>query len=133
MAGTGTIMTRAEGRPAWWSMSITRTALRLVPPGAARERWQRELVAELYGLDRGQQARHTLGVVSRAAALRAAVTSRDRLVPEDVMTKGFRCRLGWHKWAHRYTDQHAHYLVCRRCHKQEDPPDFLPPAANPML
>ena len=120
-------MISTEGRPQWWSMSITRAALRLIPAGGARDRWQQELVTELYGLSRTEQARHTWGVVTRAPALRAAATTPDRIVLEAVMRKPLRCRVGWHKWAHRYTDEHLRYLVCTRCQKQGDAYDYLPP------
>jgi hypothetical protein len=56
-------MTRPEGRPAWWSVSTTRAALRVLPPGGARERWRAELTAELWDLSRGEQLRHTVGVL----------------------------------------------------------------------
>ena len=99
MARTGTDMISVEGRPQWWSLAATRTALRLVPAGGARDRWQQELVAELYGLSRVAQARHTIGVVTRAPALRAAVTARDRVTPEEnIMRKPISCRLHLHRW-----------------------------------
>lgn len=121
-------MISAEGRPQWWSMTITRVALRLIPAGGTRDRWQQELVAELYGLSRPEQARHTWGVVVSAPALRAAVaTTSASIAPEAVMRKPLRCRVGWHKWAQRYTDQHLQYLECGRCRKQTDSYDYLPP------
>jgi hypothetical protein len=116
-------MTRSEGRPAWWSVSTTRAALRLLPPGGARERWRAELTSELWGLSRREQLRHTAGVLTRAPALRAAILSPDRVVAEDVVRKPLRCRLGWHKWATRYSsDGTSRYLRCRRCPKEDDFP-----------
>jgi hypothetical protein len=122
-------MTRSEGKPAWWSVSTTRAALRLLPPGGARERWRAELTAELWGLSRGEQLRHTAGVVSRAPALRASITSPDRVVAEDILHKPVRCRLGWHAWVKTSTsDGTSRYLRCRRCPKETDvarPEDFM--------
>jgi len=48
-------------------------------------------------------------------------------VPEDIMTKPIRCRLGWHKWTNQYTDERVRYVVCQRCRKKADPPDFVGP------
>jgi hypothetical protein len=122
-------MTRSEGCPAWWSVSTTNAALRLLPPGGARDRWRAELTSELWGLSRTAQLRHTAGVITRAPALRAAITSPDRVIAEDIIHIPLRCRLGWHKWSTRYTsDGTSRYLRCRRCPKEEDfvqrPPDL---------
>jgi hypothetical protein len=115
-------MISVEGRPQWWSLAATRTALRLVPAGGARDRWQQELVAELYGLSRVAQARHTIGVVTRAPALRAAVTARDRVTPpeENIMRKPISCRLHLHRW-HTVSaeDGSGRYRECRRCGKED--------------
>ncbi|MDH2413121.1 hypothetical protein [Nocardioides sp. CER19] len=36
------------------------------------------------------------------------------------MRKPLRCRIGWHKWVTRYSDDGtAHYLRCRRCSKED--------------
>ena len=119
-------MTRVEGRPTWWSLTTTRAALRLVPPGGARDRWQQELVAELHGLSRVEQARHTIGVVTRAPALRAAVTARDRatLPGEDIMRKPLICRIGLHRWHSVSADDgSSRYRECRRCGKDDSEAD----------
>jgi hypothetical protein len=115
-------MTRSA-RPAWWSTTITRAAVRVLPPGGARDRWRAELTSELWGLTRAQQLQHTIGVVSRAPALRAAVTARDRVVVSDVVHRSLRCRLGWHTWVtHSSSDGTSRYLRCRRCPKETDIP-----------
>ena len=113
-------MTSAGRRPAWWSASVTRAALHAIPPGGARDRWQQELISELYGLSSRQQVRHTLGVVTRAPALRAAVTDRDRIIEENIMRKPIRCRLHLHKFLVASTEDGSRFLRCRRCGK-EDP------------
>jgi hypothetical protein len=112
-------MSGAGRRPAWWSASVTRGVLHAIPPGAARDRWQQELVAELYGLSSRQQVRHTLGVVTRAPALRAAVTDRDRIIEEDVMRKPIRCRMHLHKFRVASTEDGSRFLRCRRCGKED--------------
>lgn len=100
---------------------ITRAALHAVPAGRARARWQQELVSELYGLSSRQQARHTVGVITRAPALRAAVTGRERIIEEDVMRKPLRCRLHLHRFRVASTEDGSRFLRCRRCGKEETP------------
>jgi hypothetical protein len=90
------------------------------PRDPARERWQQELVGELYGLTGYQQVRHTWGVVTRVSALRAAVTDRDRIVEEDIMRKPIRCRLHLHQFRLASTEDGSRFLRCRRC-GEEDP------------
>jgi hypothetical protein len=72
-------------------------------------------------MTRGEQLRHTVGVLRRAPALRAAVTAPDRVIKEDIMRRPIRCRLGWHKWVTRYSsDGTSRYLKCQRCPKETD-------------
>jgi len=112
-------MTRRGERPSWWSATATRAALHVIPPGPARARWQHELVSELYGLSPREQARHTLGVITRAPALRAAVTDRERIIEEDIMRKPLRCRLRLHKYLVASTEDGNRFLRCRRCGKED--------------
>ena len=98
--------------PAWWSVAATRAAMHAVPAGPARTRWRRELVSELYGLGPAAQARHTVGVLVRAPALRAAVTSRDRVVEpaeEVAMSKPMKCHASSRQVV---VSERPHYLVC---------------------
>lgn len=114
-------MTSRSGRPAWWSVTGTRAALRVLPPGGARDRWRAELTAELWDLPRGEQLRHTFGVLRRAPALRLALTSPDRVVKEDIVRNPLRCRLGSHRWVTQYTsDGTSRYLTCKRCPETTD-------------
>jgi hypothetical protein len=43
-------------------------------------------------------------------------------IPESAQTQGMvmslLCRVGWHKWQRRSTDDGSRYLVCRRCGKE---------------
>jgi hypothetical protein len=34
------------------------------------------------------------------------------------MVMSLLCRVGWHKWERRSTDDGGRYLVCRRCGKE---------------
>ena len=109
-----------DSRPSWWSRTATRAAARAIPAGPARTRWQDELVSELYGLSSGEQARHTLGVIIRAPALRSAVTDRDRIIKEDIMRKHLLCRLHLHKFRVASTEDGSRFMRCRRCGKEDD-------------
>lgn len=113
-------MTGEAERPSRWLTAATRAALHAIPPGPARERWREELVSELYGLSSRQQALHTFGVVTRAAALRAAVTDRNRIIEEATMRKPVRCRLHLHRYqVVSAEDGGSRFMRCCRCGKED--------------
>jgi hypothetical protein len=114
------MLTAPRGRPSRWSMSLTRVAVRAVPAGPVRDRYRRELVAELYGMSAGQQARQVLGVWVHAPALRAALTEPDH---EEVSMphKSIRCRLGEHHYRWFSTDDGSRYQRCDRCGQDRGP------------
>ncbi|QZY29956.1 hypothetical protein [Nocardioides coralli] len=113
-------MEPVAGRPARWSVRATGVASWLLPRGPARDRWRRELVAELYGLSPREQVRHTLGVVWCAPALRAAVTARDRVVGEPSVRRPLRCRLSLHRWRVASSEDGSYrFRRCARCRKEQ--------------
>ena len=63
---------RAAG---FWPRHALQAATRVLP-GATRDRYRQEFVAELYGLARTRQLRHAAGVLSRSWALRPRSTPR---------------------------------------------------------
>lgn len=94
-------------------------------PAAHRGRYQREFLAELYGLTPSHQLRHATQVLSRAWALRVALgesvlaTNGDgtmRLVTRRPLT----CLLlRWHKWQLTSTEDGSYrYNRCRKCGKE---------------
>lgn len=101
-------------------------AVRALPTPADRERYFREVVAELYGLPPASQLRHVAGFLSQAVALRAALgASPSRGIQEVGMrpatTAGqrFRCRyLHWHYWRQFSADDGARYTACAVCRKE---------------
>jgi hypothetical protein len=107
-------------------------AARLLPTPADRRRYQAEFVAELYGLPAADQWRHTVGVVSQAFALRAALGGTSTRSEEVVMqstTAGqrFRCRyLHWHHWKTFSTPDGDRYVACSLCHKDHGGSDSAP-------
>jgi len=98
----------------------------LLPTPADRRRYQAEFVAELYGLPASDQWRHTVGVLSQAFALRAALGGTSTRSEEVVMqstTAGqrFRCRyLHWHHWKVFSAQDGVRYSACAVCHKEHD-------------
>ena len=62
---------------------IVGVAIRVVPV-ASRGRFRQEFLAELHGLGRARQLRHTAGVLSRSWALRAAVSTAPEATAADL-------------------------------------------------
>ena len=97
-----------------------RLATRALPTQAARDRYEAEFLAELYGLDPWRQIRHTAGVLLRIVALRAALGSwpaQEDVVIETPNRKPFwRCRMfRMHDFVVRYTEDGDRYQQCVRC------------------
>jgi hypothetical protein len=42
------------------------------------------------------------------------------------MAKSLRCRLGWHRWTRKQSDDGKQYLACRDCGKDKDSPANVP-------
>jgi hypothetical protein len=92
----------------------------MLPAGAVRDRYRRELAAELYGMTSGQQLRHAAGVLSRALALRNAVAETDPAAWKEakMSQKPVTCRLNLrHVWRRASTEDGSGYLRCVRCGK----------------
>jgi hypothetical protein len=84
-------------RPDRWCCRVVELAARILP-AEHRQRYALEFVAELYGMTRGQQVRHSVQVLAHAWALRAAVADRVSVpMEEKAMMRTFRfwllCRL----------------------------------------
>jgi hypothetical protein len=113
-------------RPALWPSGVVRLSARALPRGPIRERYREEFLAELHGMTRRRQTRHSAGILSRAWALRMAVTTQGRLAggTEDVTTRTstrpLLCRLNLHHaWRTRSTEDGARYRRCARCGKDD--------------
>jgi hypothetical protein len=52
-------------------------------------------------------------------------TSIPNIAHTEDMVKSLLCRVGWHKWQRRVTDDGGRYLVCARCGKEGE--------ASPLL
>jgi hypothetical protein len=113
-------------RPSRGAVRVVELAARALPAGDARRRYEREFVAELYGLDRRHQVRYALGVVTSVWSLRAAVTSEEYTLREKAMghvlhRRPLACRLNlYHRWRKGNTDDGSLYVYCRKCGKIHD-------------
>jgi hypothetical protein len=104
-----------------------------VLPAVHRGRYQREFLAELYGLTPSHQRRHATQVLSRAWALRTALgepvvaTNGDGTM-QIVSRRPLICLLlGRHRWQIVSTeDGTSRYRKCRKCGKELFPHDENP-------
>ena len=121
-------MTRrpAPGRPHRSAARAVELAALALPRGDIRRRYERELVAELYGLDGREQARYVLGVLVSVWSLRAAVTAENYTQMEEAMghvatRRPLLCRLDLrHHWQRGQTEDGGRYMYCTRCEKVRD-------------
>ncbi len=106
-----------------WAVRIIELAMRALPRGEIRHRYERELTAELYALDLRAQRAFAARVLLTSTSLRAAVHASG-IHGGNVMTvttrrKPLLCRLGLkHHWVWKYTDTSDRYLICSRCGKE---------------
>jgi hypothetical protein len=90
----------------------------LLPAGPVRERYRRELAAELHDLAPSLRLRHAIGFLWSAWSLRRAVAGMDPVV--ETTLPGFRsplhCRLHlYHHYRLNLTEDGHRYLRCRDC------------------
>ena len=120
--------------PSRLSGRLTGLAVALLPAGQ-RDRYGRELYAELFGMTRPEQLRHAVQVLLHAPALRTALlatTSEGPLV--TTTTKPLRCRLRLHRWDQRENPEtHDLYEVCLLCDAYRDHPGAAPGAVSAGL
>jgi hypothetical protein len=116
---------RAMRAAGFWPRHTVQVATRVLP-GATRERYRQEFLAELYGQGRARQLHHTAGVLSRSLALRAAINTPSEEAAADMEIvfprhrRPLSCRLNLrHRWATLRTEDGQPYLRCQRCGKDE--------------
>ena len=108
---------------AWVSALVVRAAVRVLPAGAARERYRREFLGELAACGRTARMQFTLGVLGSILALRAALAGSALLVspsdlslyPEYPKRRPWLCRMRLHHWVECHNPDGDSYLQCRRC------------------
>ena len=120
--------------PSRLSGRLTGLAVAVLPRGQ-RERYGRELYAELYGLSRPEQLRHALQVLLHAWALRTALVATTPEGPTvTTTTKPLRCRLRRHRWDQRENPEtHELYEICLLCDAYRDHPRAAPGSSSAGL
>jgi hypothetical protein len=94
-------------------------------PAPHRDRYRRELLAELHELPVGQRLGYSLRVLARAWSLRAALEGSPAAIVEgDTVTKRLRCRLHRHAWRTQHNEQGQAYQICVYCPAERDPFDL---------
>ena len=91
-----------------------------VLPTEQRHRYALEFIAELYGMPRSQQIRHSVYVLSQAWAPRAALADASpaptQEKPMTVKTsRPIRCLLSLHRWVWASTEDGDRFERCVRC------------------
>ena len=122
----GVVMAERAMRAAgFWPRHTVQVATRVLP-GATRDRYRQEFLADLYGLSRSRQLRHAAGVLSHAWALRAAINTPSDATAADMeivfprhRRRSLYCRLIRHYWVDRSSgDGSSRYRECARCGKE---------------
>lgn len=114
------IVPRTRPGPSGWPARVVRLATRALPRGAVRDRFRRELLADLAVVEHPH--RFALHVLLRAPSLRRATTGLAATSPlEDVATaaKPFLCRTNLHHpWELAETSDGEEYVRCAKCLKE---------------
>jgi hypothetical protein len=115
---------RAMRAPGWLPRHTVQVATRALP-GATRDRYRQEFLAELYDLGRTRQLRHAAGVLSRCWVLRAAINAPSDATAADMELvfprhrRPLSCWLNRHRWETFRTEDAKPYQRCQRCGKDE--------------
>lgn len=110
--------TAAARRPAFSARCAVATATLALPRGALRSRYRQEFLAELHFIDTSSQRRFSGGILSRAWALRRALTEEGTMTHDTVSRVPLLCRLNLrHQWHTERTEDGSLYRRCRRCGK----------------
>jgi hypothetical protein len=96
-----------------------RLAARVLPAGSRRDRYERELVAEMYAMSARRQRIYAFGVLTHALSLRAALSDIPHVNEEPVLLhKPLMCRLNIHHvWRWDSAEDGTRYEHCSSCGK----------------
>jgi hypothetical protein len=109
----------AVHRPALAARCAVITATLVLPRGLSRARYRQEFLAELHYIDTPTQLRFSAGIMSRAWALRRALTKEGAMLRHTVP---LRCLLRLHSVEQVYTEDGVPWFRrCRRCDWQKIP------------
>jgi hypothetical protein len=127
MSSPGTTTSDAAHRPAVAARCAVTTGTLILPHGQIRSRYRQELLAELYFIEPSAQLRFSVGVLSRAWALRRALTEEGTVSHDNLPHTSVLCRFNLH---HQYrttsTEDGSRYRQCRRCGKYDPRDDHGP-------
>ena len=115
--------------PSRLSGRLVGLAVAMLPAGQ-RNRYGHELYAELFGMSRAQQLRHSVQVLTHAWALRSALLASTQEDHTMITTsKPLRCRLRLHRWDERENPEtHERYQICTLCDAYHERPQAAPGA-----
>jgi hypothetical protein len=118
MTPTGATIAAGRRRPAFSARCAVVTATLALPRGALRSRYRQEFLAELHFIDTSSQLRFSGGILSRAWALRRALTEEGIMTHDTVHRAPLLCRPNLrHHWHTERTEDGSPYRRCRRCGK----------------
>ena len=111
-------------RPSIWCCRVVELAVRMLPV-EHRQRYGLEFVAELYGMPKAQQRRHSARVLTSAWALRTALEAAPGTNGETAVItttrKPLLCRLNLHhRWRWLNTEDGGRFQQCEKCGKDRD-------------
>jgi len=133
MRSAGTATSNAAGRPTFAARCAVAGATVALPRGPRRDRYRQEFLAELHFIDSSAQLRFSVGILSRAWALRRALTQEGTMITDALPRTPVLCRLNVH---HQYrltsTEDGTRYRRCRRCGK-DDPSTGSAHWASPAM
>lgn len=108
-------------QPSIWCCRTVELAVRVLP-AEHRARYGLEFIAELYGMPKAQQRRHSARVLTSAWALRTALEATPGANGETAVITTIRkpltCRLNLHhRWRWLSTEDGDRYEQCEKCGK----------------
>ena len=120
MTPAGNMTSDAIYRPVLVARCAVTATVLLLPRGSLRSRYRQEYLAELHFIDTHTQARFSAGILSRAWALRRALTEEGTMLNDTLPRTPLFCRLNLrHQYRMTATEDGARYRRCRRCGKDD--------------
>lgn len=120
MTPAGSMTSEATHRPGLEARCAVATAVLLLPRGSQRARYRQEYLAELHFIDTRTQVRFSVGILSRAWALRRALTEEGTVGHDTLPRTPLLCRVNLrHQYRMSSTEDGARYRRCRRCGKDD--------------
>jgi hypothetical protein len=117
-----------------WCCRIVALAARLLP-AEQRQRYAIEFIAELYGMPRARQWRHSLQVLTSALTLRSVLktagptTDQKEIWMTTPVRRPLACRVGLHRWEEQENPEtKERYEICLRCDAYRERPGAAPGA-----